>query len=173
MHPGTFRKAVLSAPMIQANSGGISPGATLALTGFFCAFGQKDKMVFIHHGFQPDRTYEDSHDTSKARFDYYHAKRLSNDHLKTASASYSWVREAMRVAKKNLDPKRNANITVPVLLCQPEEDSSVISEKENEFISQIPNGRLQQFKKCKHEIYAAVDETVLEYLQTIQAFLEE
>ena len=172
-HPGVFQKAVLSAPMIQANSGPVSPAATKLLTGLFCAIGKRDQMVFIHHGFQPDRTYEDSHDTSKARFDYYHAKRLANDKLKTASASYSWVREAMRVAKKNLDPKRNAKITVPVLLCQPEEDSSVISEKENEFIAQIPNGRLVQFKKCKHEIYAAVDETVLEYLQTIQAFLDK
>ncbi len=172
-YPGVFRKAVLSAPMIQANSGPVSPAATKLLTGLFCAIGKRDQMVFIHHGFQPDRTYENSHDTSKARFDYYHAKRLANDKLKTASASYSWVREAMKVAKKNLDPKRNANITIPVLLCQPEEDSSVISEKENEFISQLPNGRLVQFKKCKHEIYAAVDETVLEYLQTIQAFLEE
>jgi len=172
-YPGVFKKAVLSAPMIQANSGPLSPGMTLALTGFFCLIGKRDDMVFIHHGFDPDRTYEDSHDTSKARFDYYHQKRLKNDKLKTASASYSWVREAMRVAKKNLDPERCKKIEIPVLLCQPEEDSSVISEKENEFISLIPNGRLKQFSKCKHEIYAAVDETVLEYLQTIEAFLNE
>lgn len=172
-YPGVFQKAVLSAPMIQANSGPVPPAATSLLSAVFCAFGQADKMVFIHHGFEPDRTYETSHDTSKARFDYYQAKRLKDDKLKTASASYRWVGEAMKVAKKNLDPARNAKITIPVLLCQPEEDSSVISEKENEFIAQIPNGRLVQFKKCKHEIYAAVDETVLEYLQTIEAFLAE
>ena len=172
-YPGVFKKAVLSAPMIQANSGGVSPAMTTLLTNVFCLIGKRDEMVFIHHGFNPDRTWEDSHDTSKARFDYYHAKRCARDELKTASASYSWVREAMRVAKKNLDPERNKNITVPVLLCQPEQDSSVISEKENEFIDQLKNGRLVQFKNCKHEIYASVDETVLEYLQTIQDFLAE
>ncbi len=172
-HPGVFRKAVLSAPMIQAASGPLSPGATLALTSLFCLIGKRDDMVFVHHGFQPDRSWEDSHDTSRARFEYYHAKRLASDDLKTASASYSWVREAMRVAKKNLDPARNKNITIPVLLCQPEEDSSVVSEKENVFISQVPNGRLVRFKNCRHEIYASVDETVLEYLQTIQDFLAE
>ena len=170
---GVFRKAVLSAPMIQANSGPLSPAATLALTGFFCRLGKADDMVFIHHGFDPDRTWENSHDTSKARFDYYHAKRVARDELKTASASYNWVREAMLVAKKNLDPARNKNITIPVLLCQPEEDTSVISEKENAFIAQLSDGRLVRFRNCKHEIYASVDETVLEYLQTIQAFLAE
>lgn len=172
-HPGVFKKAVLSAPMIQAASGPLSPGATKALTGFFCAIGKRDDMVFIHHGFQPDRGWEDSHDTSRARFEYYHAKRLANDKLKTASASYSWVREAMRVIKKNLDPARNAKIDIPVLLCQPETDTSVVSEKENEFIAQVKNGRLKQFKNSKHEIYASVDATLLEYLQTIQDFLQE
>lgn len=172
-YPGIFKKAVLSAPMIQANSGPVPPAATGLLTGFFCAIGQADKMVFIHHGFEPDRTYESSHDTSKARFDYYQAKRLKDDKLKTASASYRWVREAMKVAKKNLDPARNAKITIPVLLCQPEEDSSVITEKEDEFIAQIPNGRIEKFYNCRHEIYAAVDDTVLKYLQTIEAFLAE
>ena len=169
---GVFQKAVLSAPMIQANSGPLSPAQTLAMTTLFCKLGKGDDMVFIHHGFDPDRTWENSHDTSKARFDYYQAKRLADDNLKTASASYSWVREAMLVAKKNLDPARNANITIPVLLCQPEQDSSVVSEKENEFIAQLPNGRLEKFYNCKHEIYASVDETVLTYLQTIEAFLK-
>ncbi|MBQ7637568.1 MAG: alpha/beta hydrolase [Clostridia bacterium] len=172
-HPGVFKKAVLSAPMIQANSGPVSPGLTLAMTRFFCLIGKRDDMVFIHHGFDPDRTWEDSHDTSKARFDYYHKKRIENDCYKTASASYSWVKEAMKVAKKNLDPERCARITIPVLLCQPEQDSSVISEKEDEFISLIPDGRLVRFKNCKHEIYASVDETLLEYLQTIEAFYKE
>ncbi len=172
-YPGVFQKAVLSAPMIQARSGPVSPGLTLAMTRVFCAFGQRDKMVFIHHGFDPDRTYENSRDTSKARDGYCQAKRLKDDLLKTASASYSWVREAMKVAKKNLDPRRNAAVTVPVLLCQPEEDSSVVSEKENVFISQIPNGKLVRFTDCRHEIYASVDATVLEYLQAIEAFLKE
>lgn len=172
-YPGVFKKAVLSAPMIQANSGPLSPGLTLAVMRAACFFNKKDDMVFIHKGFNPERTYEQSHDTSKARFDYYHQKRIKNDLLKTSGASYSWVKEAMKVAKKNLDPDRCKKIEIPVLLCQPEEDSSVISEKENEFISLIPNGTLKKFYNCKHEIYAAVDETALEYLQTIEAFLNE
>ena len=172
-YPGVFQKAVLSAPMIQARSGPVSPGLTRVMTRAFCLIGKGDDMVFIHHGFDPDRTYENSHDTSKARFDYYQAKRLKDDRLKTASASYRWVNEAMRVTKKNLDPKRNRAITAAVLLCQPEEDSSVVSEKEDEFISQLANGRLVRFVNCRHEIYASVDDTLLSYLQTIQDFLAE
>ncbi|MCH5197341.1 MAG: alpha/beta hydrolase [Oscillospiraceae bacterium] len=172
-YPGVFKKAVLSAPMILANSGPLSPGLTLSVMRTMCLLGKKDEMVFIHKGFNPERTWEQSHDTSKARFEYYHQKRIQNTLLQTSGASYSWVREAMKVAKKNLDPERCKKIEIPVLLCQPEEDSSVISEKEDEFISLVQNGRLEKFYNCKHEIYASVDETLLIYLQTIEAFLKE
>lgn len=172
-YPDVFSKAVLSAPMIEPISAPLNVGLTLAMMRLFCLIGKKDDMVFIHKGFDPNRTYEQSHDTSKARFDYYMAKRKENRNLQTAGASCAWVREAMKVTKKNLDPKRNANIKSPVLLCQPEEDTSVVSEKENVFISQIQNGRLVQFKNSRHEIYASVDDTVFIYLQTIEEFLKQ
>ena len=172
-YPGVFTKAVLSAPMIEPMSKPLNVPITKAIMRVFCAFGQKDKMVFIHHGFDPDRGWEDSHDTSKARFEYYHEKRKANRNLQTAGASCAWVREAMKVVKKNLDPKRNARITLPVLLCQPETDTSVVSEKENVFVGQLKNARLVQFPNSKHEIYLSVDSTMLTYLQTIEKFLKE
>ena len=172
-YPGVFTKAVLSSPMIEPMSKPLNVPITKAIMRVFCAFGQKDKMVFIHHGFDPDRGWEDSHDTSKARFEYYHEKRKANRNLQTAGASCAWVREAMKVVKKNLDPKRNARITLPVLLCQPETDTSVVSEKENVFVGQLKNARLVQFPNSKHEIYLSVDSTMLTYLQTIEKFLKE
>ena len=172
-YPGVFAKAVLSAPMIEPQSKPLNVPITKAIMNVFCAFGQKDKMVFIHHGFDPDRGWEDSHDTSKARFEYYHEKRKADRNLQTGGASCAWVREAMRVVKKNLDPKRNAKIDCPVLLCQPEVDTSVVSEKENVFVSQLKNGRLVQFPNSKHEIYLSVDATLLMYLETIEKFLKE
>ena len=169
-HPGVFKKAVLSAPMIKCRCGKFSQEVALALTSAFCLLGKKDDMVIGYKGFNPDRTYENSHDTSKARFDYYQAKRVADRDYQTASPSNKWVTEAVKVTKKNLDKKRCKNISIPVFLCQPEEDTSVYSDAENEFISLIPDGKLKQYKNCKHEIYAAVDDTVFEYLQDIEKF---
>lgn len=169
--PGVFEKAILSAPMILAQSGPVSPQMTERIMNMFIAMGKGEKRVFIHKGYNPDYAFEDSHDTSRARFEYYNEKRRKNRHLQTASASNYWVREAMKVAKKNLDPKRCAGITAKVLLFQPETDKSVVSEKEDEFIAMVPDGRLVQLPDCKHEIYASVDSTVLQYLQIMEAFL--
>lgn len=168
-YPGVFERAILSAPMIMPRMP-MPIAAAKALGEAFVLAGKGDERVFVFHGFNRDATYETSNDTSKARFDYYHAKRLQNPLLQTASASYRWVREAAKVTKRNLDPKRNAKIQIPVLLFQPEEDRSVVSEKEDEFIAMVRYGQIRKLRGCRHEIYASVDETLLKYLRLIEAF---
>lgn len=170
-YPATFDKAILSAPMIQAQMP-IPPAVTLAMTKVFSLIGKKDARVFVHKGFNPDATFEDSHDTSEARYNYYKAKRIADPLLQTSAASYRWVEESVKVVKKNLDPARCVKIQCPVLLCQPAEDKSVISERENDFIALVPHGRLVQIPDSRHEIYLSIDSALLFYLQTIEAFLK-
>ena len=170
-YPGVFEKAILSAPMIQAKTAGLPPTVAKVVTGLFIALGKEQEKVVGYKGFNPDRTYEDSHDTSKERFDYYHKKKIENEDIRTAAPSYRWVNEAVKVTARNLDPERNRKITAKVLLCQPEEDSTVYMEAEDEFIKLVKDGRLVKFRDCKHEIYNSIDPTVKEYLDTIETFL--
>lgn len=170
-YPGVFEKAILSAPMIQAKTAGLPPAVAKAVTGIFILLGKEAEKVIGYGGFNPDRTYENSHDTSKERFDYYHKKKIENEDIRTAAPSYRWVNEAVKVTAKNLDPERNKKITAKILLCQPEEDSTVYMEAEDKFIKLVNDGRLVKFRDCKHEIYNSIDSTVKEYLDTIEAFL--
>lgn len=169
-HPGVFDKAVLSAPMVLCKTAGLPQGLALAIARVFCAIGKGHDTVMGFHGFDPNKTYVDSNMTSEARFNYYHDKKKAHKEYQTANASYRWLKEAVTVAKKNLDPARCANIKIPVLLCQPEEDGAVVSEKEDEFIALIPDGKLVRFPASRHEIYGSGDATVLEYLKTIESF---
>ena len=169
--PGVFEKAILSAPMIQANTAGLPNKLAGLAARIFILLGKKKEKVMGYSRFNPERTYLDSHDTSEERFNYYHRKKIDNEHLRTSAPSYSWVSEAVRIASLNLDPERNSRITADVLLCQPEVDAMVISEKQDIFIKQVKNGRLERFTRCKHEIYMGFDETVMEYLDTIEGFL--
>lgn len=169
-YPGVFKKAVLSSPMIQANTADLPPVLVGALATVCTLIGKGNQKPGFIGGFNPGYSQEESHDTSKGRFDYYQKKRIAEPLLQTSAPSYNWTKEAVRVTKKNLDPARCKKIDIPVLLCQPEEDRAVYPEKENEFISLIPNGRIENFYNCRHEIYNSVDDTVLKYLQAIEAF---
>lgn len=170
-YPGVFSKAILSAPMIKAKTAGLPAGVARFFSRLFILLGKEQEKVIGYKGFNPDRTYEDSHDTSKERFDYYHKKKIEKEDIRTAAPSYRWVNEAVKVTAKNLDPKRNERITAKILLCQPEEDSTVYMEAEDEFIKLVKDGRLVKFRDCKHEIYNSIDSTVKEYLDTIEDFL--
>ncbi|MBR3595914.1 MAG: alpha/beta hydrolase [Clostridia bacterium] len=170
-HPGVFEKAILSAPMIKARTAGIPEGIAKFAARTFIMFGKEKNKVMGYKPFNPERTYEESHDTSEQRFCYYHEKRKADQYIQTSAPSYRWVSEAIRVSKLNLDTARNSRIKAKVLLCQPEEDSSVFSDKEDEFIKLVKNGKLIKFTNCKHEIYMSVDNTVKEYLDTIENFL--
>ena len=170
-YPGVFTNAILTAPMIQAKTAGLPPAVARAVTGLFIRLGKEQEKVVGYGGFNPDRTYEQSHDTSKERFDYYHRKKIENEDIRTAAPSYRWVNEAVKVTARNLDAERNKKITAKVLLCQPEEDSTVYMEAEDEFIKLVKDGRLVKFRDCKHEIYNSIDSTVKEYLDTIENFL--
>ncbi len=172
-YPGVFKKAVLSAPMIQAQTMGLPEWVANFVAKAGTAFGKGNKRIIFSKGFDPHRTYENSHDTSKARFDYWQKKRCENVSYQVAAPSFNWVKEAVAVSRLNLDAKRNARIEIPVFLCQPEADSSVVSEKENEFIAQVKNGRLKKYTNCRHEIYMSVDSTVAEYYNDIKDFFEE
>lgn len=172
-HPGVFSKAVLSAPMISPRTAGIPQNITKVLTRAYILAGKGDRMVIGSGSFNPKRTYENSHDTSKARFDYYQAKRVADPTLQTTSPSNKWVNEACRIIPLNLDAARCKRIKCPLLLCQPEADTSVFPDAENEFIKYIPKGRLVNFKFCKHEIYMSIDETVKVYIDTIRSFFAE
>lgn len=171
-HADVFPKAVLTAPMIMPQTAGLPSFAVKALINPFIWTGKGDKMAFIYHGFNPDYSFENSNDTSRVRFDYYHKIRCATRHLQTSCASYNWVSEAIRVSKRNLDPARCAKIKTEILLCQPEVDKSVVSSAEDDFIKLVKNGRLIKFPASKHEIYASGDETLLSYLTEIEKFLK-
>ncbi len=172
-HPDVFTKAVLSAPMIKAKTAGVPEGIANFAARLFILLGKEKEKVVGYKLFNPEKSYEDSHSTSKARFDYYHKRRIENPLFQTTAPSYRWVSEAIRVSKLNLSEKRNKKVTASVLLCQPEEDSTVFSEYEDIFIKLVPHGKLRKFTDCKHEIYMSIDSTVKEYLDVIEDFLFE
>lgn len=171
-YPDVFAKAVLSSPMIQPQTAGVPLPIANAIVSVPTALGRGMSKMIAYSGFNPDATYENSNGTSKARFDYYHKKRLENELLQTSAPSFSWVKQACRVTKLNLDPARCAKIKAPILLCKPEEDGAVVPEAEDQFVSIAPTARLESFENSRHEIYLSVDATMLKYLQAIEGFLK-
>ncbi len=172
-YPDVFQKAILSSPMISPKTAGFPHWVTRAMTSAFIVIGKRKQLVFTEKGFDPDKTYERSNDTSEARFQYYYDKRKNTPEYQTDGASYNWVNESLKIIPKMLDPQNCAGVKTKVLLFQPAIDDVVEMEPQAEFVSKIPGAKLMKIPASKHEIYLSVNEAMEPYLQAIFAFLAE
>lgn len=166
-----FDKAVLTAPMIYANTANMPHFVAGALCGVLDLLGKEKGKVPGAKGFNPKRTWENSNATCKERFDYWQAKRVANVCYQPSVPTNKWVWESIRICPLMLNKERCNNVEIPLLLCQAEIDGSVIPEKHNDFIKLIPNGKLVHFKGSKHEIFLSPDDVLQYYLNTIAEFL--
>ena len=167
-----FEKCILTAPMISANTAGMPHFLTGNLAKLFIKLGKAKEAVLGMGAYNPERKFEDSNDTSRARFEYYHAKRNANRKYQTSRPSYAWVKEAVRIVKVQLDENNCKKIRSKVLLCQPEWDASVIMPPQNVFVSRVPGAIFKKFYGAKHEIYMSPNDVMELYLNTIFGFLE-
>lgn len=168
-----FARAILTSPMIVPSAGSIPlPVATL-MTDTLCLFGQGKKRAFIGKPFDAEREkFETSCASSRARFDYYLAKRAANRYLQNCSPTYGWTRQAVHQTRAIMNRKAAARVTIPVLLCQAEMDDIVFLPPQDKYIAQLPNGRLQRFAG-KHELFNSHDEVMKPYVAAVIDFFTE
>jgi len=170
-HPEWFSRAVLNAPMIAPITKPLPRRAAKEMGRIFCAAGKGRERAFVGKPFDPAREkFETSHMTSRARFDYYQAKRVARPELQNCSPTYSWVREAAGVTEPLLH--RAQMIRVPVMLCQAIQDSIVGLKEQEAFIKRVPDGKLVKFD-AKHELYSSHDEVLGDYVNKVIEFLSE
>ena len=172
-YPDVFQKAILSSPMISPKTAGFPHWVTRAMAIGFKAIGKSKALVFTEKGFNPDKTYENSNDTSEARFQYYYDKRKATPEYQTDGASYNWVNESLKIIPIMLNPANCARVKAKVLLFQPAVDDVVEMPPQEEFVSKIEGAKLVRIPASKHEIYLSVNEGMTPYLQAIIAFLAE
>ena len=172
-HPDWFERAVRTAPMIAPVTKPLPPFAAKAMASVFCRLGKGRERAFVGKPFDPaSETFERSHDTSRARYDYYQKKRVGSDYLQNCSPTYSWIREGVGVTKTLLDPKNAQKIKTPLLLCQAGQDTIVRLGPQEEFVKLVPGAKLMRFDNARHEIYASEDETLRGYVAAVRDFLE-
>lgn len=169
-HPGEFKKTVLTAPMISPNTANLPHPITRIISNFFVLTGQGKKAVLGSTPFNPDRTFENSNDTSRARFDYYQAKRCATPQYQTSSPTYRWVQQSLKIVRDLLEEGFCEDIDCPILLFQAETDGSVLKPAQNRFIKLVPHGTLVEMKGSKHEIYLSTNDVMQKYLRMITEF---
>ncbi len=169
-YPGEFSRAVLNAPMLGLNSGGMPPWLGVIVCDLMRLARKGKERLYFHSDFQPDPVFEEDCATSRSRFDYYQALRREEKALQTSAASYGWTREAILAGKKAV--RDAGKICVPVLLLQAENDTLVTAEAQDAFIRRVQDGRLERIAGAKHEIYRSTNDVLENYWALLLPFLD-
>lgn len=172
-NPDVFQKAVLSSPMIRPKTGQIPFGAAYAAVRMMVRLGKGGQYAPGQHAFRDDETFEGSASVSRARYEYYHEKRLREKLFQTSGASCTWIREAARMSVDVLKKKNCRKIRSRVLVFQALQDDFVDLKAQEQFVRQTDSAQLVPMAGTKHEIYMGTDEVLRTYIGQILEFLEQ
>lgn len=170
-HPKVFTKAVLSAPMLEIQTGIIPHWTADCICRISILLGRGNKRVFTMQEFQEEEPFSMSAANSAARHAYYRQIQKKHSEYQTSCGSYQWLHRAIQAGKVSLKPKNIKRISSPVLLFQATEDTLVTSRSHKIFINNILDGRII-LAKSRHEIWRCTNNILEPYLAEIFAFLQ-
>ena len=156
-NPNVFKKAVLSAPMMQINT---RPYREVDARRLALTLMKMRRATYYPPGMGPfdpdDYVYEGNNQThSRAR--YNSIKSLLGNYADQAigDPTVRWVFEALRVTQ-NID-RLGPQIKTPILILQPAKDQTVRPERQNLFCSKSINCQISRVPKAFHQPFLEVD----------------
>lgn len=172
-YPDDFKKAILSAPMIQMRVSGLPYGAAMMIARVCtrCGFGKA--YAAGQKGFSKKPCLERSSCLSEERHLYVHGKRLAHKSYRMGGASYAWVYAAQKASAYVQDTENIARIKVPVLVLVAGKDHMVDTDEICRFAGKLRHARLVWFLDARHEIFHAKERTRLQFYDEIFSFLQE
>lgn len=170
-HPYIAQKAVLSSPMICGNMGMPTAIAGTVAKGL-CALGGKNIPAPGRCIFNKDQTAESSDAASKARFDYYHKKRIAEPLYQTSGPSFSWVKASLEARDKILSTEAISSLRAELLIFKPEEDKQLLGEYTDKF-AEKSRTKVKNVKNSRHEIFMSSDDVLSWYYEEILDFFSD
>lgn len=170
-YPVAVTKAVLSSPMICGNMG-MPTAVAGTVAKALCTLGGKKIGAPGRCVFDKNQSWENSDATSKARFDYYHKKRVSEPLYQTSGPSFSWVSASLRARDYILNDSNIKNLRGEMLIFKPQEDRQLLGEYTDRFAHKA-NIKIKDVKNSRHEIFMSGDVTLKWYMEEILEFFAE
>lgn len=169
-YPDVFKKAVLSSPMLQINTGDIP----MPVVNMMIWYAKRKRLMKKpgpgQREWNPDDRADREYTYSKARYDYVKEQQLSDVHHQTCCATYGWMAASFKADKKIL--KNASKVTTPVLLFQAGKDTLVRPEGQNGFAKKAHDVTIVRYENSAHEIFSDAYETRVDYYNRLFNFLQ-
>lgn len=173
--PNAFAAAVMTAPMLQADTRGYpawlarlvcrAHNLTGVSTDWVWGMDQRDPLKM---------SFEDNLVTSdRARFARAQAALTANPDIRLAGPTWGWLEAAYRSMTQVMAPGYAEAISTPVLIAGAGRDRIVRVSAEREFARRLPNGTFVEFEDAEHEILMENDFIRARFWAAFDAFVDK
>ncbi|MDO5292187.1 MAG: alpha/beta hydrolase [bacterium] len=170
---GYFKAAVLSAPMLDVNTGSTPEGIANLLANVMDLIGKEKSYLLGYGPYVEEYNFDGSSTSSKARYDYYYSKESANENYQGSGGSYAWLKAAVAETKNLLKQENMDKIQIPVLLFQAENDSLV----EANGLYKLANGsdyvEFIMVEGAKHQLWSTPNELLIPYFDKVFDFYSQ
>lgn len=167
-----FKKAILSAPMMEINTGNYTNLIAHLISKIYIFVGKGDNFLFGQGPFDGKYNLEEAATSNKYRYEN-HLNELRNDKLlQRAGGSFYWINEGIKLTNEIFKEKNIKNLNIPILLFQCGKDTFVNERGHNKFGKKYDKCKIIRFENGKHELYRENDDILKVYLKEIEEFLK-
>jgi len=164
--------AVLVAPMVGVNSGGVSPRLLALVAGAMCRLRRGGRTMWKSKPlFEPGSIRQRNLTGSIERYEDEAAWWAQQPGLSLGPPSWCWLRAALRSAAA-FTPARLERVDLPILILAAERDRLVSNAEIHRVAAVLPRAELAMLAGAAHELLREADPIRAEALARIDAFLD-
>jgi len=170
--PGSFRAAVLSAPMIAFSARGYPAWLARAVTALYNAAGQSRAFAWGMAARDPFLVDFDTQLVTSDRARFERAQEFLRRHpdLRLAGPSWGWLEAAYRSMAKMQKPGYAEAIATPALVFGPGKDRICITQATERFARRMPHATYVELADSEHEILMENDSIRARFWSAFDAF---
>lgn len=169
-YPDYFDGAILNAPMLEVDTGGIPAFLANIIVRFQVLIGNGGKYVLGKGPYTPEYNIDEIGTSSIIRYKYSDDIIMNNEEFHRGGGSYNWTLEALKITKEITKENNASKVEIPVLLFQAEQDYYVKPDGQKKFAENAKKCEIRKIQNSKHEIFLERDEIQKPYLKQVLDF---
>ena len=164
-----FAGAVLCAPMLGVQTGGVPLPIARALAGLNVLLGRAGALARANGAAESFETNVLTHD--RARYERARAQVLAEPKLGLGGPTWGWLDFAFRATGYLARPENLKNVTIPVVIVSAEQDRLVDNTAQRAAARNLPQGEFVSVAGAYHEILMETDTMRNIFLRALDALL--
>jgi lysophospholipase len=157
-NPGIIDGAVLTAPMLDINTGLYSRHLARWLSNFMVRLGFGKSYVYTQGDYNPvTQPFEGNILTHNQEAFYYHRHlQIANPDIVVGGVTFGWIKATLDSIENLNSPQKLGQINVPVKIYAAGEERVVDNTRIEQIVDWIPQCELEIIQGARHELLAEV-----------------